>query len=99
MTTNTTTGTSITLTNKKRELIFFNIMLTGIIGSMMMTALITALPVIMTDLQINASTGQWLTSIYALVTAIVIPLSPSLITSVPSKRLYCSCLLYTSRCV
>ena len=92
MTTNTTTGTSITLTNKKRELIFFNIMLTGIIGSMMMTALITALPVIMTDLQINASTGQWLTSIYALVTAIVIPLSPSLITSVPSKRLYCSSL-------
>lgn len=54
------------LTNKKRTLIFVDILITCIASSMLATALTTALPPIMADFHISVTTGQWLTSGYSL---------------------------------
>lgn len=52
-----------------------------------------ALPVIMRDLQIGATTVQWLTSGYSLVEAVIIPLSAYLMGRFSTRKLYLSGLL------
>ena len=54
----------------------------------MSTALTTALPSIMEDLSISATTGQWLTSGYSLAMGIMMPLTAFLIRRFPTRRLY-----------
>lgn len=78
------------LSDKKIKLIFINIVITCVASSMLATSLTTALPPIMKDLNIEVTTGQWLTSGYALVMAIVMPLTAFLINRFPTKKLYCS---------
>lgn len=79
---------NIVLTDKKRSMIFINIVITCIALTMLSTALTTALPAIVIDLGVSVSTGQWLTSGYALAMAIVMPLTAFLITRFPTKKLY-----------
>ncbi|HAB96446.1 MAG TPA: MFS transporter, partial [Enterococcus sp.] len=67
-------------------------MITCIAVSMLATALTTALPAIVTDLQISVTTGQWLTSGYSLAMAIVMPLTAYLMNRVPTKKLYLAAL-------
>jgi len=55
---------------------------------MLSTALTTALPQIMKDFGITATTGQWLTSIYSLVMGILVLATPFLIKRFPTKWLY-----------
>lgn len=52
------------------------------------TLLTPALPTIMSHLQVNATTVQWLTSGYALVEAVIIPLNAYLIGRFPTRRLF-----------
>ena len=52
------------------------------------TLLSPALPVIMTDMQIDATTVQWLTSGYSLVEAIIIPLSAYLLGRFSTRKLF-----------
>ena len=52
------------------------------------TLLSPALPVIMRDLQVDATTVQWLTSGYSLVEALVIPLSAYLMGRFPTRKLF-----------
>lgn len=52
------------------------------------TLLAPALPTIMSHLQVNATTVQWLTSGYALVEAVIIPLNAYLIGRFPTRRLF-----------
>lgn len=52
------------------------------------TLLSPALPVIMNDMSVDATTVQWLTSGYSLVEAIIIPLSAYLMGRFGSKRLF-----------
>ncbi|MCR1902073.1 MDR family MFS transporter [Ligilactobacillus apodemi] len=80
------------LTNKKRTLIFLCLVISCIATSMLATALTTALPLIIKDLAITTSTGQWLTSGYSLAMGIAMPLSAFLITRFPTKKLYLSAL-------
>lgn len=77
-----------TLDSKKCTLIFLSLVVSCISATIMSTALTTALPSILTDLSITQSLGQWLTSGYSLVMAIVMPLSAFLINTIPTKRLY-----------
>ena len=79
----------IALSDKRRSMIFVNILICCVAGSMLATALNTALPPIMKDFQIEATTGQWLTSGYSLAMAIIMPLTAYLINRFPTKRLYC----------
>lgn len=69
-------------------MIFINIVITCIALTMLSTALSTALPAIVLDLDISLTTGQWLTSGYALAMGIVMPLTAFLITRFPTKKLY-----------
>lgn len=78
------------ISDQKRTLIFINIVISCIAGSMLATALNTALPPIITDLHISVNTGQWLTSGFSLMMAVTMPLTAFLITRFPTKKLYCS---------
>jgi EmrB/QacA subfamily drug resistance transporter len=80
----------IIVTDKKRTLIFINIVITCIAGSMLATALTTALPPLVKDFNISVNTGQWLTSGYSLAMAIMMPLTAFLITRFPTRKLYCT---------
>ena len=55
---------------------------------MMSTALATALPPIMSDLNISTTTAQWLSSGYYLCMGIMVPISAFLISRFPTKNLY-----------
>lgn len=81
------------LTDKRRSLIFINILITCIASSMLATALNTALPVVIEDLKINVNTGQWLTSAYSLAMGIMMPLTAYLIRRFPSRKLYLTAIL------
>lgn len=78
---------------KKRMLVFINIMIASIASSMLATALTTALPPIVKDLDISITMGQWLTSGYSLAMAIMMPLTAFLINRFPTKKLYCSAII------
>jgi len=77
------------VSNRKRTSIFLNINISCIATSMLGTALTTALPPIMNDLNISVNTGQWLTSGFALFLAVMTPFTAYLITRFRTKRLYC----------
>lgn len=81
--------TYIEISDKKRILIFVNIVISCIACSMLSTALTTALPPIIKDLNVSVTTGQWLTSGYSLAMAITMPLTAFLINRFPTKKLYC----------
>lgn len=80
------------LNDKKCKLIFSVILVSAIMTSMLATALTTALPAIMRDLNISASTGQWLTSLYSLSMGIFVLCTAFLIKRFPTKKLYLSAL-------
>jgi len=82
----------VQITDHKRSLIFFNILITCIATTMMSTALATALPPIVKDLNISVTTGQWLSSGYYLAMGIMIPITAFLITRFPTKKLYLTAL-------
>lgn len=80
------------MTDRKRTLIFINLLITCIATSFLATALTTALPPIIEEFSINAAKGQWLTSVYGLAMAIMMPMTAFLITRFPSKKLYLTAL-------
>lgn len=78
----------IELTDKKRTLIFFNLVVSGIATSLLSTAMTTALPSLVTYFGVSTSTGQWVTSGYSLAMGMVMPLTAFLITRFPTQKLY-----------
>jgi len=76
----------------KRKLIFLNLIITSFSSSLLATAMVVALPHIAADMNVSLATGQWVTSGFALASAIIMPLSAYLINRVPTKRLYMSSL-------
>ncbi|KAG4095739.1 MFS general substrate transporter [Neocallimastix lanati (nom. inval.)] len=77
------------VSDKKRTSIFLNINVSCIATSMLGTALTTALPPIMEDLNISVNTAQWLTSGFILFLAVMTPFTAFLISRFRTKRLYC----------
>lgn len=86
-------STAVIISERKRTLIFVNIIITCIASSMLATALTTALPAMMSDLAVSATTGQWLTSGYSLVMGISMPLTAFLINRFPTRKLYLSAII------
>lgn len=78
----------IHLNDKRRTLIFINLIVSGIATSMLSTAMTTALPNVVEYFGVSTSTGQWVTSGYSLAMGMVMPLTAFLITRFPTKRLY-----------
>ncbi len=83
----------VVVSERKRILIFINIVISCIASSLLATALTTAMLPITEDLNVPVTTGQWLTSGYSLVMAIVMPLSAFMITRFRTKRLYAGAIL------
>lgn len=79
---------NIELTDQKRTLIFFNLVVSGIATSILSTAMTTALPSLVTYFGVSTTTGQWVTSGYSLAMGMVMPLTAFLITRFPTKKLY-----------
>lgn len=73
---------------KRRTMIFVFILVSTVLASMISTALTTALPSIMTDFDMSASLGQWLTSIYNLVKGISLLCTAYLAMRFPTKKLF-----------
>lgn len=76
------------ITDKTRKSIFFVLMLTSIIGSMIQTALSTALTPIMEDMSISADTAQWLTSSHTLIMGIMVLATAFLIRRFTCRTLF-----------
>lgn len=73
----------------RKQILIVVILLSGtLLAVLNQTLLSPALPAIMTDTQVDATTVQWLTSAYSLVEAVVIPLSAYLIGRFPTKKLF-----------
>lgn len=81
------------MTDRKRTIIFINLMITCIASSMLATALNTALPNMIDEFSISVSTGQWITSAYSLAMGIMMPLTAFLITRFPTRKLYISAIV------
>lgn len=79
---------SVQLTDRKRTLIFMNLVVSGIASSTLSTAMTTALPNLVEYFGVGTSIGQWVTSGYSLVMGMVMPLTAFLITRFPTKKLY-----------
>ena len=75
----------------RKELVMVGVLLVGVLLAVLnQTLLSPALPAIMGDLQVDATTVQWLTSGYSLVEAVVIPLSAYLIGRFSTRQLFIS---------
>jgi len=77
------------VSDKRRTGIFLNMNVSCIATSMLGTALTTALPPIMKDLDMTVNTAQWLTSGFILFLAVMTPFTAFLISRFRTKRLYC----------
>lgn len=82
--------TTSPLSQRKRSLLFFNLVVSGIASSTLATAMTTALPSLVVSFGVSTSVGQWVTSGYSLVMGMVMPLTAFLITRFPTKKLYLS---------
>lgn len=73
----------------RQQLTMVAILLVGAFLAVLNQTLLTpALPTIMRDFQVDATTVQWLTSAYSLVEAVVIPLNAFLLGRFPTRRLF-----------
>lgn len=77
----------------RKELVMVGVLLTGtLLAVLNLTMLSPALPAIMAALEVDATTAQWLTSVYALVEAVVIPLSAYLVGRFTTRQLFITAL-------
>lgn len=73
----------------KRQKTAIYLMIVGsFLGSINQTILSPALPSIMADLHIDASAGQWLTTIFLLVNGIMVPCTAYLMSRFSTRQLY-----------
>jgi len=73
----------------RQDIVQIAVLLTGcLLVVLNYTLLAPALPVIMHEMDVNATTVQWLTSVYALVEAVVIPLNAFLLGRFSVRKLF-----------
>ena len=82
------------LTNKQRSTILLTIMTGAFITVLAQTVLTSALPSIMSDFNVSANTGQWLTTIYMLVLGVMIPATPYLINRFSTRILFIASMIF-----
>lgn len=84
----------IELKEKNKKNIFRLMICAALISSFLQTALSVAVPTVMIDFQISVSVAQWMTTIYSLVVAIMVPFSAFLIRNVKTKMLFLGMLIF-----
>lgn len=76
---------------ERKQLVMVVVLLAGTFVAVLNATLLTpALPAIMSDMKVESTTVQWLTSGYALVEAVVIPLAAYLMGRFSTRQLYIS---------
>ncbi|ORX57899.1 MFS general substrate transporter [Piromyces finnis] len=85
---------AVELSSKKRSLIFINVNISMFSGTMLTTALTTALPPIMKEFHVDVSTAQWLTSGFTLTMSIIIPLTSFLMNHFKTKKLFLTAIFF-----
>lgn len=78
----------VEISEKRRTIIFMNMLIACIASSLLATALTTALPQMIEEFNVSVTTGQWLTSGYSLAMGTMMPLTAFLIKRFPTKKLY-----------
>ncbi|OKP93211.1 multidrug MFS transporter [Paenibacillus sp. P3E] len=81
-------GKSMEKIPKGTILIMAILIIGAMVGLLNQSALNTALPNIMGDFQLSTSTAQWLTTAFALVTGIVVPITAFLIQRFTTKQVF-----------
>lgn len=76
-----------------RNLVIAILIIGAFISILNQTLLVTAVPVIMKDLDIPFSTAQWLTTGFFLVNGIMIPISAFLINKFTTRKLYMTAMI------
>lgn len=76
-----------------RNLVIAILIVGAFVSILNQTLLVTAVPVIMEDLDIPFSTAQWLTTGFFLVNGIMIPISAFLINKFTTRRLYMTAMI------
>lgn len=83
----------MTLGIGRKDFVMLCVLLAGVLLAVLnQTLLSPALPAIMNDLAVDATTVQWLTSGYSLVEAVIIPLAAYLIGRFTTRQLFISAL-------
>lgn len=86
---NTTTTKVNRLGLTHRQTVMIVLLLVGTFVTVLnQTVVAPALPSIMVDMSINAATGQWLTTGFTLVNAIMVPVTAFLIDRFPIRNLF-----------
>lgn len=73
---------------KKEKGIFTTVMLMSIVSTTMATALSTGIPAIMNGFHISAGSAQWVTSLYSLVSGIMILITAFIIKRFPTRPVF-----------
>lgn len=68
--------------------VIFILLISAFVVILNETFMSVALPRLMSDLNISATTGQWLTTAFLLTMAVVIPITGMLMTRIPTRPLY-----------
>ena len=82
------------ITQKQKKTILLTIMMGSFLTALTQTVLTSALPSIMSDFNVSANTGQWLTTIYMLVLGVMIPATPYLINRFSTRKLFISAMIF-----
>jgi len=80
--------------NRKQAIMTTLLIAGSFISVLNQTIISPPLPSIMSDLGINVSQGQWLLSVFTLVMAIMIPMTPFLLDRFPIKRLFIASMIF-----
>ena len=83
----------VIVSERKRSIVFLNLIITAFSAMLLSTAMVVALPRIAEDMHVSLTVGQWVTSGFTLVSALIMPLSAYMITKIPTKRLYLGSIL------
>ncbi|WP_155592225.1 MDR family MFS transporter [Lysinibacillus cavernae] len=87
------TNHQLNLTNLKQGPIIFALILGAFVSLLNETLLGNALPVLMTELNVTASTIQWLTTAYMLVVGILVPITALLQQWFTTRQMFLSAML------
>lgn len=79
--------------SKRAKTAIYLMLIGSFLGSINQTILSPALPSIMADLDIDAATGQWLTTIFMLVNGIMIPCTAYLMARFKTRTLYLTAMI------
>ena len=82
--------------DSRHRIVIWVLLVSAFVVALNETVMSVALPVLMTELQIGASVGQWLTAGFLLTMSVVIPITGFLIRRVPTRTLFATAMVLFS---